>query len=150
MKYIWWCIFTIINPLLFTNVSSLCDSRSGRPRQCHLQIVCLKRLNLLSLSGAGWAVRRWKGKKKDVLICSVGRWVRKSRNDFKLKAFNQIEISFPICVYEVWQGVIILFKPWIHWCLFLFSKNRWKMVKNNNNSKCSVVNAVYLSHNHQT
>lgn len=44
-------------------------------------------------------VRR--GRKKDVLICSVGLWVRKSRNDFKLKAFNQIEISFPICACDV-------------------------------------------------
>lgn len=42
MKYIWWCVFTVINPLLFTNASSSCDSRRVE-----------ERLRLRAGSGAG-------------------------------------------------------------------------------------------------
>lgn len=105
-------------------MSSSCDSRCARPCRRHLQIVYLKRLNLLSLSGGGSAGGRWKGKGGGKRMFSYAAWAfRHGRPGVtKLKAFHQSEISFPICLCDGLSGVIVLVKPEFIWRLCCFSQ----------------------------
>lgn len=94
----------------------------------------------MSLSGDDSAVWGRKGKRKagerDVLICSVSLWLLKPGTDFKFKAFNQIEISFPMCAHDVRGGIIILLQAIVY---FYHQKGEnWFKKKKSNNMKMKV------------
>lgn len=108
MKYIWWCVFTVINPLLFTNASSSCDAANGRGR-----------LRLRAGSGAGPVGEEMKRMFSYVaLACGYGSPGMTS--NWKHSITLNFHFPYVWMIYD--DGAIKLLNAWIYWHHFYCQK----------------------------